>query len=157
VGYDPASKARVAELDAKLMPLKKELEEVDLNIKTLMNLKKVQRKLSDEKETYLQELGNKRAEIMTGIKKISAEMEEIRTHLATLKKDGKVSSSEKVFPGVKIYIKDAYLEVKNEFKFVTFLLENNNIRITKYEPIEEEFRRRGGRDGRDGRDGREGA
>ncbi|MBN1410609.1 MAG: FapA family protein [Spirochaetales bacterium] len=143
VGYDPASKARLAELDSKLVPLKKELDEIELNIKTLMNLKKVQRKLSEEKEEYLEELNSKRIDVQTQIQVINTEMEDIRSHLVTLKKDGKISASEKVFPGVKLYIKDSYLEVKNEFKFVTFLLEHSNIRITKYEPIEEEFKKRG--------------
>ena len=40
---------------------------------------------------------------------------------------------------VKIHIKDAYLEVKNEFKAVTFINENGLIKITKYEELEEDY------------------
>ena len=124
------------------MDIEKDLDEIELNIKTLLNLKKVQRKLSEEKQNYLTELSSKRDTIKTEVDRLNTEIDEIKAHLMSLKKEGKISSSEKVFPGVKIYIRDAYLEVKNEFKFVTFILEHNNVRITKYEAIEEDFKRR---------------
>jgi uncharacterized protein (DUF342 family) len=141
-GYDPASKEKLGQLDKKKNEVEKELEELELNIKTLINLQKVQRKLSDDKQQSLDELSKKRTDIVSNLETIKADMEGIRSHLSSIKKDGKISASEKVFPGVKIYIKDAYLEVKNEFKFVTFILEQNNVRITKYEAVEEEFKRK---------------
>ncbi|MBN2532494.1 MAG: FapA family protein [Spirochaetales bacterium] len=142
VGYDPSSKEKLSLFDKKKIDIEKELDEIELNIKTLLNLKKVQRKLSEEKQNYLTELSNKRDTIKTELDRINEEMDDIKAHLMSLKKEGKISASEKVFPGVKIYIRDAYLEVKNEFKFVTFILEHNNVRITKYEAIEEDFKRR---------------
>jgi uncharacterized protein (DUF342 family) len=142
VGYDPSSKEKLAILDNKKSDLDKELEELELNIKTLMNLKKVQRKLSEEKETYLSELSEKRAQITSELERVNSDIDDIKSHLIALRKEGKVSASERVFPGVKLYIRDAYLEVKNEFKFVTFVLEHNNVRVTRYEAIEEEFKRR---------------
>ncbi|MBN2735426.1 MAG: FapA family protein [Spirochaetales bacterium] len=142
VGYDPLSKEKLVNCEKNKMEIEKELEEIELNIKTLLNLKKVQRKLSEDKEANLQELTGKRDTCLAELEQVNVEMNEIREHLDALKKDGKISASEKVFPGVKLYIKDAFLEVKNEFKFVTFILEHNTIRITKYEAIEEEFKRR---------------
>ncbi|MBN2439827.1 MAG: FapA family protein [Spirochaetales bacterium] len=142
VGYDPSSKERLGSLDKKKTDIEKDLDEIELNIKTLLNLKKVQRKLSEEKQNYLTELSSKRDTIKTEVDLLNTEIDEIKAHLMSIKKQGKISASEKVFPGVKLYIRDAYLEVKNEFKFVTFIMENNNVRITKYEAIEEDFRRR---------------
>ena len=69
-------------------------------------------------------------------------MEEIKARLASIKLEGKVAASDKVFPGVKIFIKDASLEVRTEFKFVTFVLDQNNIKVTQYNPIEEEIKGR---------------
>jgi uncharacterized protein len=142
VGYDPISKEKLGVLDKKKTDVDKELEEIELNIKTLLNLQKVQRKLSDEKQQSLDALTKKRMEIFANLEKINSEIDEIKAYLASIKKEGRISASEKVFPGVKIYIKDSFLEVKNEFKFVTFILEHGNVRITKYEAVEEDFKRR---------------
>ncbi len=45
--------------------------------------------------------------------------------------------------GTKIFIKDASLVIRNEHKAVTFLLDQGNIRVTKYEPLEEDYTRKG--------------
>ena len=68
---------------------------------------------------------------------INEEVGTLNDHLASLKAKGKVSASERVFPGVKIFIKNETLAVRSEFKRVTFYLEGKEIRMTKYEPIEE--------------------
>ena len=142
VGYDPKSKERLVELEKVISSRMKEIEEVDLNIKTLTNLKKVQKKLPDEKENYLQENTKRKTEIQTEIDEANKEIEELKFRLASIKLEGKISASDKVFPGVKIYIKDASLEVRNEFKNVTFILDQNNIKVTKYEPHEEDLKGR---------------
>jgi uncharacterized protein (DUF342 family) len=43
---------------------------------------------------------------------------------------------------VKIFIKDAPLEIRNEFRSVTFILENEMVKVTRYEDEEEEVIRR---------------
>jgi len=67
---------------------------------------------------------------------------EINTYLQSIKVSGKVSASDRVFPGVKIFIKNESLIVRNEFKNVTFSLEDKEIRMVKYEPIDQVFSRR---------------
>jgi uncharacterized protein (DUF342 family) len=108
----------------------------------LTNLKKVQKKLPEEKEQYLVELTEKRKAIQLEIDEVNKEIEQIKMHLASIKSEGKVGASEKVFPGVKIFIKDANLDVRTEFKFVTFVLDQNNIKVTQYEPVVEEMKGR---------------
>jgi uncharacterized protein (DUF342 family) len=142
VGYDPISKEKLGQLDKQKTEVDKSLEELELNIKTLLNLQKVQRKLSEEKQQALDALTKKRQEIFSNLERIHKEIDQIKAYLSSIKKEGRISASEKVFPGVKIYIKDSFLEVKNEFKFVTFILEHGNVRITKYEAVEEDFKRR---------------
>jgi uncharacterized protein len=46
---------------------------------------------------------------------------------------GRVSASTKVWPGVKIWIRDVKEDVKTDYRAVTFILENGLIRVTKYE------------------------
>jgi len=140
VGYDPKIKERMVEIETLINQRMKELEELDLNIKTLTNLKKVQKKLPEDKEQYLAELAEKRKTIQLEIDEANKEMEEIKARLAIIKLEGKVAASDKVFPGVKVFIKDASLEVRTEFKFVTFVLDQNNIKVTQYNPIEEEIK-----------------
>ena len=140
-GYDPKSKERLVELEGTNQERMKEIEEFELNIKTLENLKKVQKNLPEEKETYLNELKEKRSEVLAAIEEINKEMQDIKYRLNSIKQEGKIGASEKVFPGVRIFIKDAGLDVRQEFNNVTFILEKNNVKMTKYEPIEEEIRK----------------
>ncbi len=142
VGYDPQSKEQLVKLEEKNSELMKAIEEVELNIKTLQNLKKVQKKFPKEKAIYLEELLEKRSEILTEIDEINNEIKKKKERLTSIKKEGKISASDKVFPGVKIFIKDVNLDVRNEFKSVTFVLEHGNITTTKYEAIDEDLKRR---------------
>lgn len=143
VGYDPKSKERLVELETAISERRKELEELERNIKTLQTLKRVQKKLPDEKEAYLAEQLEKRSAALAAIKDASAGVQELQAHLSSIKRVGKISASDNVFANVKIFIKDASLVIRNEHKAVTFLLDQGNIRVTKYEPLEENYTRRG--------------
>ena len=79
--------------------------------------------------------------MLRDIQAIIEEITSIQNYLNTLKIRGKVSASSKVYPGVKIIIRDAKEDVKNEYRAVTFVLENNLIRVTKYEEPDEEAKR----------------
>jgi len=139
VGFDPKSKKRLVELNEAMEVLTKELDEIQLNINTIQNLVKLKKKISDEKKTYLNQLLDKQSEIEKQKDVLIEETEEIETYLSSLSVKGHISSSFKVFSGVKINIKDAFLEVKNEFKAVTFINENGLVKITKYEELEEDY------------------
>ncbi len=139
VGFDPKSKKRLVELNKEIEVLDKELEELNLNINTINNLGKIKKKIPDEKKEYLKNFLEKKSEVETTKSGIENEIEEVEEYLSSLSVSGRISSSFKVFPGVKIHIKDAYLEVKNEFKAVTFINEKGLVKITKYEELEEDF------------------
>jgi hypothetical protein len=139
VGYDPKSKEKLSALSAQKEEIDKNLDEVNLNIATLENQKKIRKKLTEEKEKYFQELGKKRAEIQTELSKINEEMQTIQNYLAELRHVGKISASGVVYPGVKVNIKDASLEVRNEFKAVTFIAEGDTVKVSKYEDVEDDI------------------
>jgi uncharacterized protein len=142
VGYDPRSKERLVALEETKKGVEKSLEEVDLNIRTLENQQKVQRKLSPEKAQYLKEESEKRAELLHQLEECTREMGGINAHLASLNTVGKISASERVYPGVKLAIKNASLAVRTEFKFVTFFLQGGEVKVTKYEAFDEELMKR---------------
>jgi uncharacterized protein (DUF342 family) len=142
VGYDPRSKERLVGLEEARKPVEKMLEEVELNIKTLENLQKAQKKLPPEKAQYLSEQSEKRSELLRELEETTREIGAITTHLAALNTIGKISASERVYPGVKLSIKNATLPVRIEFKSVTFLLQGGEVKVTKYEAFDESLMRR---------------
>jgi len=142
VGIDPKSKEKLSQAFRRKEELEKSLEELVRNISTLENLKKVQREFPEDKQKNLSELNDKRSEILRELEEIGGVINEINTYLQSIKVSGKVSASDRVFPGVKIFIKNENLIVRNEFKNVTFSLEDKEIRMVKYEPIDQVFSRR---------------
>ena len=138
VGIDPKSKIQLETLAAQKVEMEKQLEEVQLNIQTLVNIKKQRKSLPEDKEVYMGELMDKRQALSADLLRNKEETEKIEDFLNTIKTRGKVSASSKVYPGVKVIIKDAVNDVRNEYKAVTFVLENNLVRVVKYEEPDEE-------------------
>ncbi|MGI5172185.1 FapA family protein [Treponema sp. OMZ 840] len=137
VGFDPKAKKRLDELIALQDTRAKELDEVELNIQTLQNQKKVRRTLSHEKEENLTALIARQSDIQAETEEMTREIQELQTYLRELKVVGKISVSGTVYSGVKIFIRDIKEEVRNESKAVTFFYENGFIRYGKYEPPSE--------------------
>ncbi len=142
VGYDPRSKERLVALEEARRGVEKSLEEVELNIKTLETLQKAQRQLPPEKAQYLTEQSEKRSQLLGQLDETTREIATINSYLASLTTIGKISASERVFPGVKLAIKNASLAVRTEFKFVTFFLQGGEVKVTKYEIFDEELMKR---------------
>jgi uncharacterized protein len=141
VGIDPKSKMQLETLVARKTEMEKQLEEVQLNIQALINIKKQRKSLPEEKEVFLGELMDKRQALTSDLVKNKEETARIEEFLNTIKTKGRVSASAKVYPGVKIIIKDAVNDVRTEYKAVTFILENNLVRVTKYEEPDEEVKK----------------
>jgi uncharacterized protein (DUF342 family) len=142
VGYDPRAKLRLDELLAKQDSLAKELDELDLNIQTLENIKKARRTLPHDKEESLKNSIIRKNEIENESEVMTEEITQIQQHLRELKIIGKVSASGTVYAGVKIYIRDVKEEIRNDTKAVTFYLENGFVRHGKYEPMSDEDMKR---------------
>lgn len=137
VGFDPQLKQRMVVLVESKEALAKELEEVNLNIQTLDNMKKVRRSLSADKEENLSSLLSRREEINTEMATTETELQEIQERLHELKAIGKVSVSGTVYAGVKIFVRDVKDEVRADVKSVTFFYENGFVRRGKYEAPDE--------------------
>lgn len=134
VGFDPKAKKRLQELQELQSNIVKELEEIDLNISTLENQKKVRRSLPKEKEENLESLRNQRVDLIESSDKMTAEINEINAYLRDLKAVGCVNVSGTVYPGAKILVRDEVDEVRNEAKAVTFYYDNGFVKRGKYDP-----------------------
>ncbi|MGN0729105.1 FapA family protein [Treponema sp.] len=137
VGFDPKAKLRLQELQELQSNVVKQLEEVDLNISTLENQKKVRRSLPKEKEETLANLRTQRVELMDSSEKMSAEINEINAHNRELKVVGCVNASGTVYPGAKILVRDEIDEVRSECKAVTFYFDSGFVKRKKYEPAQD--------------------
>ena len=141
VGFDPKSKEELDKLQETKLIAEKQLDEMKLNIQTLMNLKQQRKTLPDDKEEYLKELTDKRNTLVNEQRKTDGAIRKIQDYLNSLKARGKVSASSKVYPGVKVVIRDARDEVHTEYKAVTFILENGLIRVSKYEEPDDDAKK----------------
>ncbi|MCL2381098.1 MAG: FapA family protein [Treponema sp.] len=141
VGIDPQSKLQLETLTGKKAEMEKQLEEVQLNIQTLINIKKQRKSLPKDKEVYLGELIDRRHVLMADLRGTVEGVARIQEYLNTLKARGRVSASVKVYPGVKIIIRDAVNNVHTEYRMVTFILENGLIRVTRYEEPSDEAKK----------------
>jgi uncharacterized protein (DUF342 family) len=137
VGYNPKQKERLDILAASKSELEDQLNEIRLNIATLLNIKKQRKSLPEDKELYLRELQEKRETATGELAKVSKELDDIKIDLETNITRSKISASSKVYPGVKIKIRNLAEDVRNEYRAVTFILENELIRAVKYEEPED--------------------
>ena len=138
VGYDPKRKERLGEIDQKREQCRQQLDDIRLNMGTIEGLLKAGRSVSPDKKAYYQELKARGLELQGTIQALDAEAVELREYLTGLKVAGRISASGTVFAGVRVSIKDAYLEVRNEFRAVTFVSDKGTVKVTKYEETNED-------------------
>jgi uncharacterized protein (DUF342 family) len=141
VGFDPKSKQELDEHKQNKEKAEKEVEDIQRNIQTLINIKKQRKSLPEDKEAYLNELMDRRQILIGDIKKAAEGIRRVEEFLNSLKTRGRVSASSKVYPGVKILIRDAKDDVRTEYRAVSFILENGLIRVTKYEETDENLKK----------------
>jgi uncharacterized protein (DUF342 family) len=139
VGYDLKSKLQLDKLMVDKAAGEKTLEEIQRNLQILINIKKQRKTLPENKEIEMNEMMDKRQELMAELKAINAEIVKIQEFLNTLQTQGRVSASAKVYPGVKILIRDLRQEVKSDYKAVTFILENGLVKATRYEELKGDY------------------
>ncbi|MBQ9206807.1 MAG: FapA family protein [Treponema sp.] len=133
VGVDPRAKKRLEELLDMQNNNVKILDDLELNITTLENMKKVRKSLPKEKEENLVKLNEQKNEIIEENFQYNEEIEKIQGRLRELKNIGKVYAAGTVYSGVKITVRDEVDEVKADTKSVTFFYENGFVRRGKYE------------------------
>jgi uncharacterized protein (DUF342 family) len=139
VGFDPKLKTIVAHLTREKERARKEFEGLQRNIQTLVNIKKQRKTLPEDKETALKEFLAQRQTIIGGIKKVDEELADVQEALNKTDVRGRVSASAKVYPGVRIVVRDIHEDVRNEYKAVTFVLEDGLIRVTGYEETDKDL------------------
>jgi uncharacterized protein len=139
VGYDPRSKEQLVALQKRDGEITSEQGDIALNMKTLEQQLRARRELPKDRLQAYNELKQRKVTLMSEQKRIREEIATLQSYLNQLKVQGKISASGTVYPGVRVSVKDAMLEVRNEFKGVTFLSEGGNVKVTKYEESDEDI------------------
>ncbi|MCL2810012.1 MAG: FapA family protein, partial [Treponema sp.] len=137
VGFDPHSKVELERLLEIKSAAEDELDSTKLDLQTLINTKKQRKSLPEDKEAYLQELMERRQILTEDLQKANEDIQKVQEYMNQIQVRGRVSASTKVWPGVKIMIRDVKEDVRTEYKAVTFILENGLIRVSKYEEPDE--------------------
>jgi hypothetical protein len=139
VGYDPKSKERLANLQEQDGQIDEQLEEISLNMTTLEKQKKAGRKIPDDKKKAYVEMKQKKVSLVSEQQKVKSEIEEIQQYLDRLRVAGRISASGTVYPGVRVFIKDAPLDVRSEFRSVSFVSEGGIVKVAKYQESDEDI------------------
>jgi len=137
VGFDPNSKIDLERLQAAKSSAEEGLDAIKLDLQTLINTKKQRKTLPEDKEAYLQELMDRRQVLTEDLKKADEGIDKVKEFMNEMQIRGKVSASTKVWPGVRIWIRDVKEDVRTEYRAATFILENGLIRVSKYEEPDE--------------------
>jgi uncharacterized protein (DUF342 family) len=139
VGLDPNLKTKLAQLTEEKERVRREFDELQRNIRTLINVKRQRRTLPEDKEAALAEFVTQRQGLIMSIEKLEGDLSEVRTALGAINVRGRVSASAKVYPGVRIVIRDIREDVRNEYRAATFVLEDDLIKVIAYEEINKEL------------------
>ncbi len=136
-GVDPKFKEKLLSLEKEREISEQQLNKISANIGTLVRTKEAGG-LSEDKETMLKRLERAKREFDLQYSEIQEDIAELKNYLDNLDTKGTISAKLNVFPGVDLTIKNANFVVKNDFKGVTFVSENNFIKPVPYQPFEGE-------------------
>jgi uncharacterized protein len=139
VGFDPKLKVELEMAQEKLKQQQKEQGDVELNMGTLEKMIKARKDAPQDKKDYYENLKLRAAELLHQIRETQDEIERVLRQINELKNNGKISASGKVYPGVKVQIKDAFLEVRSEYCAVSFVAEQGIVKMTRYEESEQDI------------------
>lgn len=144
VGYDPKTKEEIETLEKQQNDLESKIDELSRNIQGLLKQKKIMKeKFPSQKAKSLLNQRKIFNKLTVDKKSCTLEIERRLDYLESLKVAGKISASKTVYAGVKLFVKDATLEITNSYdNAVTFVVENGFITTTSYEKIEEDVSRR---------------
>jgi hypothetical protein len=131
-GIDPDAEDKLSLLISQRDTIKKQLPDINKQL-TNYSMLLASGPLPPEKEQIYQDLVAKNTELKQTLQETEEQIASIQHYIDNLASEAKISASKTVYPGVKIKIKNAVLQVKSDFQFVTFSLENGQIKISPYE------------------------
>ena len=127
VGISPENRARKSEIENTLSMKEREREKNDVEIKTLTHQKE-NASLDEKKQKIYLEKVKKQFVLAKELKELRDERDKLEHHFENAKK-GKIHVRDVMHAGVVFRIGDSQLNVKENFKFVTFYLDEKKCEI----------------------------
>ncbi|UPA17774.1 FapA family protein [Borrelia puertoricensis] len=137
VGCDPEIKVLLSRFTEYLVKIEKRLEVLTKDISVLkkniqFTVDKAEKSLKIES---CNELINERDILILEIKMVKDKQESLQDALEDSKIDGKIFVEYIAYTGVKLYIKDAYYELPRDYHNITFVEDDNVIKMLAYVPF----------------------
>lgn len=139
VGYDPKSRSRLDEVESRLIEIDEELEDIKLNLQTIRKLHKSGRSLGEAKMNQARQLQKRKNTLTKERGPLIEERDGLRDYLAQLRGTGRISAEGRIYAGVKMHIREAALEVRNEFNKTTFIAEGGAVKATRFQDLDEDI------------------
>lgn len=150
VGTNPKILQQIKQIDQIQSQASEKLEKIETNIRTLTFQKGTQKEaFTSEKDEMLVKMQAYKEKLMERLKEADAEKEQLNEYLTMLSSRGAVHVEKTLFPSVTVEINGARFISKDEYRHVSLIEENGNIKIVPYqEPKDkdkEDWNRRGTR------------
>lgn len=130
VGADPKLKENIQNCQSFLRENEPKLESILSNIAIFETLKK-SNKLDENKLSLLDSLKKARESLEYEIARVKRELSEMEDQLKHVS-NGKIRVSEKLYPGVKVIIGNAFLFIRDELQNCSLYREGADIRVGAY-------------------------
>jgi len=130
-GGSPKVRDELRQIEDQKKNLKLNLDRTEKGVKSLRQLQEREGTLPPAKRDLLLQLTRAQFNLMSQMRKLEAREEELEEILASSFK-GKVTISEKVYPGVKLIIKQAVLHIRDQVNSTVFYEQDGEIEIGVY-------------------------
>ncbi len=130
VGTNPKLKERYQEHQTFLRENEPKLDSVNANINIFETLKKSNR-LDENKLSALESLIQARDSLAHEIQRVKREMSEMEDEMKQVS-NGRIRVSEKIYPGVKVVIGNAFMFIRDELQNCSLYREGADIRVGPY-------------------------
>ncbi|MEW5693215.1 MAG: FapA family protein [Candidatus Hydrogenedentota bacterium] len=132
VGVRPAMREELNKVEEDLAKDKKNLEQVEQGLTTLLKLKKAKQQLPPDKEKLLIQLAGIREGLKKKVSDLIARFDELHETLKT-RIPSKICISGDAYPGVKITIRNITMFTTKKFTYSTFFEEAGEIKTRTYD------------------------
>jgi len=131
VGVDPYQRANQGAIKAKIEEAEANIEKLNKTI-TLLNRLMKNGALPEEKKELLNKSILTKNSLIENVNNLKKQLSNIEKQIEALSR-GKIRVQNVIYPGVKITIGNSTMFVRDEIKYCTIYLENNEIKIGPYD------------------------
>lgn len=131
VGVDPYQRANQETIKAKIEETETNIEKLNKTITLLNRLMKNGELPEDKKELLNKSIITQNA-LIENVNNLKKQLSNIEKQIEALSK-GKIKVQNVIYPGVRITIGNSTMYVRDEIKYCTIYLENNEIKIGPYD------------------------